>query len=110
VELRVAIEHDPSFRGTSVYIYGVEPNGTTVLVEPMELHLRTITEGERIERPTLQFKGSSGEAFLQSLATALVAAGYRPEALTAKEGVIDAMASHIKDLRRMAFGNIKEDE
>jgi hypothetical protein len=102
MKLFVKIEHDPSFRGTDLYIYGVEKD-QYFLVEPMELHMIEINEYEKVERPTLKFRGNTGEEFLRSLADALVEIGYRPNELKAKEGVIEALKFHLEDMRKLAF-------
>ena len=65
MELKVHLEHDPRFRGTTMYLYGKDKDGEFV-IEPMNLVRKAYEPGVSGE-PTLIFSGHDGEQFLQSL-------------------------------------------
>ena len=101
MELNVHLEHDPRFRGTTMYLYGKDKDGEFV-IEPMNL-VRKPYEPSTCQDPTLVFNGHDGEIFLQSLADALVRIGFRPNELKAKEGELSAKNYHLEDMRRLVF-------
>ena len=103
MELKVHIQHEPAFRGTSIFLYGRDQQGEFV-IEPMELVVRHYALGEAIDRPTLIFSGHDGESFLQALATALIGLGFKPDVLKASENELSATKYHLEDMRDLVFG------
>ena len=102
MELKVHIEHEPTFRGTAIYLFGKDRDGEFV-VEPMELKLRHYTPGDPLDSPTLRFEGREGTAFLQALVQALVQIGFKPDEIKASEGQISAIKYHLEDMRKLVF-------
>ena len=102
MELKVHIEHDPRFRGTSIYFFGKDRDGEFV-IEPVDLVIKHFVDGEAIDRPTFVFSGRDGEAFLQSLAENLVRIGFKPDELKAKDGQLSATNYHLEDMRKLVF-------
>ncbi len=105
MELKVHIQHEPQFRGTSVYLYGHDQQGEFV-IEPMDLTVRHYTLGDPIDKPTLVFYGHDGENFLQAFAQALVQLGFKPDALKVSENELSATKYHLEDMRKLVFTEI----
>ena len=102
MELKIHIQHEPQFRGTSIFFYGRDQQGDFV-IEPFDLVVRHYNLGEMIDRPTLVFSGHDGESFLQSLAEALVSLGFKPDALKVAENEVSAIKYHLEDMRSLVF-------
>lgn len=106
MELKVHIEHDARFRGTSIYLYGNDKDGEFV-IEPVELVVRRYVVGEQLDKPTLIFdRGSDGQIFLQELANALVRIGFKSDELKVKESEVSAIKYHLEDMRSLVFRKV----
>jgi len=99
--MRVAINFEPRFGGMAVWFYEDRADGRYV-VKPMQLELEKIPLGESIE-PTLLFDEVNGTEFLNSLATALVGAGFKPDEIKAHDKQVEAMKYHLEDMRNLVF-------
>ena len=83
-------------------MYGKDKDGEFV-IEPMNLAIRHYQLGESQNKPTLVFSGRDGEAFLQSLAEALVQMGFKPSELEASNQQTAAIKYHLEDMRKLVF-------
>lgn len=99
----VVIRHDEEIAGTSIWFIHKQGNQETV-VSPLNLTMvTTLTPGVMAPAPTISIERTEARQFLQGLAEALVDAGFRPDALAAKEGEIEAVRSHLDDMRKLVF-------
>jgi len=102
--IKVKVQDDPEIAGTSVWIYDVAPDGSITVVCPVDLTIRKEYKPSNLSlEPTLRFSRAEGHDFLQGLAQALVANGYRPDELKSTDKQIEATKYHLEDMRRLVF-------
>ncbi len=101
-DFKVHLEHDPHINGTKLYIFRDLDDGRVEYFKPTLIE-STIQEAGLILEPTMQFSHRLGDRFLQELSDALVRVGFKPDAITVKEGEVAAMRYHLEDMRKLVF-------
>jgi hypothetical protein len=101
-ELKVTLEHNPAIRGTDIYLYGRNINGSHFRIKPVQLEIEQFKEWERPE-PTFIFSDQFGTQFLQNFVNALVEIGFKPDEIKAHDKQVIALKEHLEDMRKLVF-------
>jgi len=97
----VIIRYDEEIVGTNIWLIHKQRDQETI-VNPINLEMRTFIEPcMELPLPTLRFARETGRQFLQGLAEALVAAGFRPDELKANDKELEAVRYHLEDMRNL---------
>ncbi len=99
--IKVAIDYDPSIRGTRIWIVDEKPDGEYAFL-PTVLSVKKLESFEELE-PTFVFSRRDGHEFLQELSQALVRAGFKPSELEASNKEVAAIKYHLEDMRMFAM-------
>jgi len=101
--MKVSINYDPAFAGMRVWLYEDKPDGSTWVVNPIDLTITSRIDPAEVVPPTFRFDRHNGTEFLQSFANALVEAGFKPDEIKAHDKEVVAIKTHLEDMRTLVF-------
>jgi len=105
--MKVKINYDEDWDVVNVWFYERKDNGYTEVVKPMNLIVQSMEIADKLPEPTLRLERGRATEFLQSLAEALVASGFKPDEIKVQNKQIEAMKYHLEDMRKIVFKGAK---
>ena len=104
--MKVRLER-PYFKDSLDVLFYEDVNEKIIIVNPVQLIMKRIDEGDRIEEPTFSIRGKESGSFLQSFVNEAYKLGIRPEqdgkTITMIENEMKAMKFHLEDMRKLVF-------
>lgn len=99
--IKVYLKEERALGFTHIYFVDELVDGRRLTAKPINLEYVEEPYGSFVE-PTMTFNYRDGNSFLQELASALIAAGYRDKA-TDTTAEVKRLENHLQDMRALVF-------
>lgn len=112
MSLKVRIYTEPISQEICITFYDRNERGELFVVKPFNLTISKVEEGAFIE-PTIRlpgYHGELGESLLFALAEALDKEGIKTDKDTKLAGMIEAMKTHLQDMRLIVYKQLGIEE